>query len=157
VCSSDLVKGFVNAYVQSGEGVKTAKGDVIVSKDKISGYGTAVTALGLTPSDIAVEKEDTRRANEVLGKIKLDRQEVIAAFKESVANLQDEGMRATAVEALKKFNRMNPNDAIDADEIVSSVESNIEASAKSIKGIRTKDEMRPIVEKLLPPSPYGKK
>lgn len=150
------IRGFANAYNQSKEGVKNPKGDQIISADEISTYDTVVTAIGLAPTKVAVTKEDTRRVNEVLDKIKLDRQDVLSVFKDSIADMSDEDKRLMAMEALKKFNRLNPNYAIEADEVISAIESNIEASAKSIRGIRVKDEMRPVAERLRPPSPLGK-
>jgi hypothetical protein len=65
--------------------------------------------------------------------------------------------RDAAVRALKDFNKKNPMVALDADTIIKSIEDNIEASAMSVRGIRTTDKLRPMLMKILPPDPYGKK
>ena len=77
-----------------------------------------------------------KKARAELDKVNAERTQVLTMFKD-LANKPTPSRRDAAVRALKEFNKKNPMAALDADTIINAIEENIEASATSVRGIRT--------------------
>jgi hypothetical protein len=150
------VRGFATAMRYNEEGVRTLKDDKVVTRDQLSAKEIAIAATGFSPTKIGATQEDVSQARAELDKVNTERNQVLTMFKD-LTNKFTPSRRDAAVRALKDFNKKNPMVALDADTIIKSIEDNIEASAMSVRGIRTTDKLRPMLMKILPPDPYGKK
>jgi hypothetical protein len=150
------VRGFATAMRYNEEGVRTLKDDKVVTRDQLSAKEIAIAATGFSPTKIGATQEDVSQARAELDKVNLERSQVLTMFKDLTTKFTP-SRRDAAVRALKDFNKKNPMVALDADTIIKSIEDNIEASAMSVRGIRTTDKLRPMLMKILPPDPYGKK
>jgi hypothetical protein len=150
------VRGFATAMRYNEEGVRTLKDDKVVTRDQLSAKEIAIAATGFSPTKIGATQEDVSQARAELDKVNTERSQVLTMFKD-LTNKFTPSRRDAAVRALKDFNKKNPMVALDADTIIKSIEDNIEASAMSVRGIRTTDKLRPMLMKILPPDPYGKK
>lgn len=150
------LRGFATALRYNSEGVRTLKDDKVVPREALTGKEIAIAATGFSPTKVAATQEDASQARAELDKVNAERSEVLTMFKDLV-NKPTPSRRDAAVRALKEFNKKNPMVALDADTIIKSVENNLEASAMAVRGIRTTDKLRPMLMKLLPPDPYGRK
>jgi hypothetical protein len=150
------VRGFATAMRYNEEGVRTLKDDKVVTRDQLSAKEIAIAATGFSPTKIGATQEDVSQARAELDKVNLERGQVLTMFKDLTTKFTP-SRRDAAVRALKDFNKKNPMVALDADTIIKSMEDNIEASAMSVRGIRTSEKLRPMLMKILPPDPYGKK
>jgi hypothetical protein len=139
-----------------GEGVRTLKDDKVVERNQLNEWNRYTTIAGFSPAKVAATQEDASQARAELDKVNTERSQVLTMFKD-LTNKFTPSRRDAAVRALKDFNKKNPMVALDADTIIKSIEDNIEASAMSVRGIRTTDKLRPMLMKILPPDPYGKK
>jgi hypothetical protein len=150
------VRGFATAMRYNEEGVRTLKDDKVITRDQLSAKEIAIAATGFSPTKIGATQEDVSQARAELDKVNLERSQVLTMFKDLTTKFTP-SRRDAAVRALKDFNKKNPMVALDADTILKSIEDNIEASAMSVRGIRTSEKLRPMLMKILPPDPYGKK
>jgi hypothetical protein len=150
------VRGFATAMRYNEEGVRTLKDDKIVPREALSAKEIAIAATGFSPTKIGASQEDIAQARAEKDKVELERSQVLTMFKD-LPNKFTPSRRDAAVRALKEFNKKNPMAALDADTIIKSIEDNIEDSAMSVRGIRTTEKLRPMLMKILPPDPYGKK
>jgi len=150
------LRGFATALRYNEEGVRTLKDDKVVTRDQLSAKEIAIAATGFSPTKIGATQEDVSQARAELDKVNLERTQVLTLFKDLTTKFTP-SRRDAAVRALKEFNKKNPMVALDADTIIKSIEDNIEASAMSVRGIRTTEKLRPMLMKILPPDPYGKK
>jgi hypothetical protein len=139
-----------------GEGVRTLKDDKVVERNQLNEWNRYTTMAGFSPAKVAATQEDASQARAELDKVNTERGQVLTMFKD-LTNKFTPSRRDAAVRALKDFNKKNPMVALDADTIIKSIEDNVEASAMSVRGIRTTDKLRPMLMKILPPDPYGKK
>jgi hypothetical protein len=139
-----------------GEGVRTLKDDKVVERNQLNEWNRYTTIAGFSPAKVAATQEDASQARAELDKVNTERSQVLTMFKD-LTNKFTPSRRDAAVRALKDFNKKNPMVALDAETIIKSIEDNIEASAMSVRGIRTTDKLRPMLMKILPPDPYGKK
>jgi hypothetical protein len=122
----------------------------------LSAKEIAIAATGFSPTKIAATQEDASQARAELDKGDLERTRVLTMFKD-LTTKSTPSRRDAAIRAVKDFNKKNPMAALDADTIIKSMEDNLEAGATSVRGIRTTDKLRPMLMKILPPDPYGKK
>lgn len=158
------VRGFAASIRQQGlpfttgegEGVRTLKDDKVVERNQLNEWNRITTMTGFTPTKVGATQEDAAQARAELDKVNMERTQVLTMFKD-LPNKFTPSRRDAAVRALKEFNRKNPMVALDADTIIKSIEDNLEAGAMSVRGIRTTDKLRPMLMKILPPDPYGKK
>lgn len=150
------LRGFATAMRYNEEGVRTLKDDKVVTRDQLSAKEIAIAATGFSPTKIGATQEDVSQARAELDKVNLERTQVLTLFKDLTTKFTP-SRRDAAVRALKEFNKKNPMVALDADTIIKSIEDNLEAGAMSIRGIRTTEKLRPMLMKILPPDPYGKK
>ncbi len=150
------VRGFAAAMRMNAEGVRTLKDDKVVSRDELSAKEIAVAATGFAPTKVAAIQEDVSQARAELDKVNKERAQVLTMFKD-LSNKFTPSRRDAAVRALKEFNKKNPMVALDADTIIDAIERNIEAGATAVRGIRTTEKLRPMLDKILPPDPYGRK
>ncbi len=150
------VRGFAAAMRMNTEGVRTLKDDKVVSRDELSAKEIAVAATGFAPTKVAAIQEDVSQARAELDKVNKERAQVLTMFKD-LSNKFTPSRRDAAVRALKEFNKKNPMVALDADTIIDAIERNIEAGATAVRGIRTTEKLRPMLDKILPPDPYGRK
>ena len=142
--------------ISKGEGVRTLKDDKVVERNQLNEWNRITTMAGFSPTKVAATQEDASQARAELDKVNLERTQVLTLFKDLTTKFTP-SRRDAAVRALKDFNKKNPMVALDADTIIKSIEDNIEASAMSVRGIRTTEKLRPMLMKILPPDPYGKK
>lgn len=150
------LRGFATAMRYNEEGVRTLKDDKVITRDQLSAKEIAIAATGFSPTKVGATQEDVSQARAELDKVNLERTKVLTMFKD-LPNKFTPSRRDAAVRALKEFNRKNPMVALDADTIIKSIEDNLEAGAMSVRGIRTTEKLRPMLMKILPPDPYGKK
>jgi hypothetical protein len=142
--------------ISKGEGVRTLKDDKVVERNQLNEWNRITTMAGFSPTKVAATQEDAAQARAELDKVNMERTQVLTMFKDLSTKFTP-SRRDAAVRALKEFNKKNPLVALDADTIIKSIEDNIEASAMSVRGIRTTEKLRPMLMKILPPDPYGKK
>jgi hypothetical protein len=142
--------------ISKGEGVRTLKDDKVVERNQLNEWNRITTMAGFSPTKVAATQEDASQARAELDKVNMERTQVLTMFKDLSTKFTP-SRRDAAVRALKEFNKKNPMVALDADTIIKSIEDNIEASAMSVRGIRTTEKLRPMLMKILPPDPYGKK
>jgi hypothetical protein len=147
------LRGFAVAMRMNEEGVRNLKDDKIIPRDKISDKEIAIAATGFAPVKVAATQEDAAQAREQLDKIQADRTRVLDLFKDLNKKFTP-SRRDEAVRSLKKYNRMNPEYALDFDIIIKAVEGEAEASAMAVRGIRVSEKLRPALARLLPRSPY---
>jgi hypothetical protein len=150
------LRGFATALRYNEEGVRTLKDDKVVPRENLSAKEIAIAATGFSPTKVAATQEDASQARAELDKVNMERTQVLTMFKDLSTKFTP-SRRDAAVRALKEFNKKNPMAALDADTIIKSIEDNIEDSAMSVRGIRTTEKLRPMLMKILPPDPYGKK
>ena len=147
------LRGFAVAMRMNEEGVRNLKDDKIIPRDKLSDKEIAIAATGFAPVKVAATQEDAAQAREQLDKIQADRTRVLDLFKDLNKKFTP-SRRDEAVRSLKKYNRMNPEYALDFDIIIKAVEGEAEASAMAVRGIRVSEKLRPALARLLPRSPY---
>jgi hypothetical protein len=157
------LRGFAASYrqqgiplVDKGEGVKTLKGDVVADPEALTEANRIATMAGFGVTRVAAKQEDISQIRAELDKRAKQRQEALDLFKD----LLDEftfSKRDAAVQAVVKFNKANPYDAVDVDTIFSTIEREAEARGKAIDGLRVADKLRPLVMRMMPDRPSLKK
>ncbi len=150
------LRGFAVAYrqqgipfVDKGEGVKTLKGDVVADPEALTEANRIATMAGFGTTRVAAKQEDISQIRAEIDSRTAQRREALDLFKD----LLDEftfGKRDAAVQAVVKYNKANPYDAIDVDTVFSTIEREAEARGKSIDGLRVTDKLRPLVMRMMP-------
>jgi hypothetical protein len=143
-------------FTDGGEGIRNLKGDKVVERNQLSETNRITTMLGFNPTKVAATQEDASQARGELDKVQSERTHVLTMFKDMVKNMTPDRKDA-AIQALLEFNRKNPMVALDRDTIINAVVGDAEASATSVRGIRTTEKLRPMLLRLLPKDPYGGK
>lgn len=142
--------------ISKGEGIRTLKDDKVIERNQLNEWNRITTMAGFSPTKVAATQEDVSQARAELDKVNTERAQVLTMFKDLSTKFTP-SRRDAAVRALKEFNKKNPMVALDADTIIDAIERNAEASATAVRGIRTTEKLRPMLTKILPPDPYGRK
>lgn len=134
--SPAVLRNILLAERMAKEGIKDSKGNVITPPDEAKGYAMA-QAIGFRPADLAKTNENNFKYTAVEQRIKNERDILLGRMKVQARKMDDEG--ALKLEKIfntevARFNKKNPEYAIDSSTAVDSIVKDLETRASARLG-----------------------
>ena len=128
------------------EGVRTRRGDVVISKEELSSKDLFQQSVGFTPAKVTKQYEINRAVKKAEGHI-LDRKRRLMDRLFLATRQEDKKEVANTLKRINRFNSKNPAYPISPGKIIASAKARARFSREAIGGVKVNKNLRYLHEK----------
>lgn len=134
------------------EGIKDAKGQVVIEPDQITAWKLFMQRIGFRPAEVARMSETSFRLTSADQRIINERDKILTRIKVQARKESDEGdvaMEKIIEDEVSAFNDKHPGAALDGDDIFRALKADAEKRGSSRYGVTVTERNAAMVEKAL--------
>jgi hypothetical protein len=136
-----VLKDNAKALRYQREGVKSRRGDVVISKDELTMKDKMLQASGFTPAKVTKQYEKNRAVKQAEGHIIKRKERLMDRLFMSVRQADKKEMQQTMA-AIKVYNKANPSYKIEPGKVMASAKARGRFSREAVGGVKVNKNLR---------------